>query len=92
MSLLASLLHRPVRLLMLYALVCSVGLLSYFFLPVELLPNVSFRHITIYLPVRGGMPPDQVEKLVTRPVEDVMALAPEILAGKVRGRIVLEVA
>ncbi len=29
---------------------------------------------------------------VTRPVEDVMALAPEILAGKVRGRIVLEVA
>ena len=29
---------------------------------------------------------------VTRPVEDVMALAPEILAGKVRGRVVLEVA
>lgn len=29
---------------------------------------------------------------VTRPVGDVQALAPEILAGKVRGRIVLEVA
>lgn len=29
---------------------------------------------------------------VTRPLEDVVALAPEILAGKVRGRIVLEVA
>ena len=28
---------------------------------------------------------------VTRPVEDVMALAPEILAGKVRGRVVLVV-
>ncbi len=29
---------------------------------------------------------------VTRPVEDVVALAPEILAGKLRGRVVLEVA
>jgi acrylyl-CoA reductase (NADPH) len=30
--------------------------------------------------------------VVTRPVEDVLALAPEIIAGKVRGRVVLEVA
>ena len=29
---------------------------------------------------------------VTRPLSDVIALAPEILAGKVRGRVVLEVA
>lgn len=28
---------------------------------------------------------------VTRPLQDVLALAPEILAGKVRGRVVLEV-
>ena len=28
---------------------------------------------------------------VTRPMADVMALAPEILAGKVRGRVVLEI-
>lgn len=28
----------------------------------------------------------------TRPLEDVLALAPEILAGKIRGRVVLEVA
>jgi acrylyl-CoA reductase (NADPH) len=28
---------------------------------------------------------------VTRPLADVVALAPEILAGKVRGRVVLEV-
>ena len=27
---------------------------------------------------------------MTRPLADVVALAPEILAGKVRGRIVLE--
>jgi acrylyl-CoA reductase (NADPH) len=29
---------------------------------------------------------------VTRPLADVVALAPEILAGRVRGRVVLEVA
>ena len=28
---------------------------------------------------------------VTRPMADVMALAPEILAGNVRGRVVLEI-
>ena len=28
---------------------------------------------------------------VTRPVADVIALAPDILAGKVRGRVVLEI-
>jgi len=28
---------------------------------------------------------------VTRPLTDVVALAPDILAGKVRGRVVLEV-
>ena len=28
---------------------------------------------------------------VTRPVADVVALAPDILAGKVRGRVVLEI-
>ena len=28
----------------------------------------------------------------TRPLKDVLELAPEILAGKVRGRVVLEVA
>ncbi|KAB2847537.1 MAG: oxidoreductase, partial [Hyphomicrobiaceae bacterium] len=28
---------------------------------------------------------------VTRPLKDVVALAPDILAGKVRGRVVLEV-
>jgi acrylyl-CoA reductase (NADPH) len=28
---------------------------------------------------------------VTRPIEDVVKLAPEILAGRVRGRVVLEV-
>jgi acrylyl-CoA reductase (NADPH) len=32
------------------------------------------------------------EMTVTRPLGDVVALAPEILAGKVRGRVVLEVA
>jgi acrylyl-CoA reductase (NADPH) len=39
------------------------------------------------------LPKDKLAALtVTRPVEDVLALAPEILAGKVRGRVVLTVA
>ena len=30
--------------------------------------------------------------MVTRPIGDAVALAPDILAGKVRGRVVLEIA
>lgn len=65
--------RRPVSVLMLYGLVAILGLVCYWRLPVELLPNVSFRHITIYVPVRGGMPPDEVEKLITQPIEDALS-------------------
>jgi acrylyl-CoA reductase (NADPH) len=38
------------------------------------------------------LPLDKLDQFTeTRPLKDALALAPDILAGKVRGRIVLEV-
>jgi hydrophobic/amphiphilic exporter-1 (mainly G- bacteria), HAE1 family len=40
--------------------------------PVELMPNVAYGNVTIFIDVRGGMPPPEIERLVTRPVEEAM--------------------
>lgn len=49
------------------------GLVSASKLPVELNPNTSFGQISIIIEVRGGIPPTEVEQLVTKPVEEAVA-------------------
>jgi len=39
-------------------------------LPVEMMPNVSLEDISIIIQIRGGIPPSDVEMLVTKPVEE----------------------
>ncbi|MFC1546616.1 efflux RND transporter permease subunit, partial [bacterium] len=48
--------------------VISLGSLS-----VELMPNISYGTITIFNDVRGGMPSSDVERLVTKPIEQAMS-------------------
>jgi len=49
-----------------------VGGTSLISLPVELMPNASFRNITIFVSVRGGIPPPEIEKSVTIPIEEAI--------------------
>ena len=48
-------------------IVLLFGMVSLFKLPVELYPNTSFGQISIIIQVRGGIPPTDVETLVTFP-------------------------
>ncbi|MDD3089033.1 MAG: efflux RND transporter permease subunit [Candidatus Omnitrophica bacterium] len=64
---------RPVTTVMIYAALCLFGLISLFKLPVELYPDISFGQISIIINVRGGMPPTEVESMVTRPIEDAIS-------------------
>ena len=50
-----------------------MGFISIFFLPVELYPNISMNDISIIVIVRGGIPPVEVENLVTKPVEEAVS-------------------
>ena len=50
-----------------------VGIICLQRLPIELLPNISFQDITIFTEVRGGIPPDEIESQVTRPIEEAMS-------------------
>ncbi len=64
---------RPVTIFMLFLGVVLVGFVSLTRLPVELKPNVAYGDISIIVAVRGGMPPEEVETLVTKPIEEAVS-------------------
>ncbi|MBU1006132.1 MAG: efflux RND transporter permease subunit, partial [Candidatus Omnitrophica bacterium] len=63
---------RPITIFMLFVGIVLVGFVSLQRLPVELKPNVVYGDISIIVAVRGGMPPQEVELLVTRPIEEAV--------------------
>ncbi len=58
---------------MIMLIILLFGLVSLSKLPVELYPNTSFGQISIIIQVRGGIPPTEVEALVTKPIEEAVA-------------------
>ncbi len=72
MSLPSFSIKRPVTMLMAYCGLILAGLLALTQLPVELYPNISFGEISIIIQVRGGIPPTEVEALVSKPVEEAV--------------------
>lgn len=70
--------EKPVAVMMFYTAVILIGAISLAMLPVALMPDISHKKITIITRVRGGMPPTEVEELVTRPIEDAVSLAGRI--------------
>ncbi|NQT32449.1 MAG: efflux RND transporter permease subunit [Candidatus Omnitrophica bacterium] len=58
---------------MLFSALILYGLVSLSRLPVELYPDVSFGRISIIVYIRGGVPPTEVESMVTRPVEEAVS-------------------
>jgi HAE1 family hydrophobic/amphiphilic exporter-1 len=66
--------QRPIAILMIFIAVLLIGIISLTKLPVDLMPNIGYKKITIITRVRGGMPPTEVEELVTRPIEDAVSV------------------
>jgi HAE1 family hydrophobic/amphiphilic exporter-1 len=58
--------------LMVYTILILSGVISLLQLPVELYPNISFGEISIIINVRGGIPPTEVESLVSKQVEEAV--------------------
>jgi HAE1 family hydrophobic/amphiphilic exporter-1 len=63
---------RPVTLGVILTALGVFGAAALMQLPVELMPNVAYGNVTVFIDVRGGMPPPEVERLVTKPVEEAM--------------------
>jgi len=63
---------RPITILMVVSALILIGAVSIFYLPVELMPNISFDEISIIVRIRGGIPPSEVEEKVTKPIEEAV--------------------
>jgi len=50
-----------------------MGIISLTRLPVELYPNISFGQISIIIYLRGGMPPTEVESMVSKPTAEAVS-------------------
>jgi HAE1 family hydrophobic/amphiphilic exporter-1 len=65
--------RRPVTTLMIYVILTALGVYSFLKLPVDLLPDANPGTLTVHIGVRGGLPPEDIENLVTKPVEEAVA-------------------
>lgn len=65
--------NRPVTILMATIIACLIGAISIFYIPVELMPNISYGEISIIVHIRGGIPPVEVEERVTKLVEEAVS-------------------
>ena len=86
--------RRPVTIGMFCLGLILLGSIALTRLPVELLPNFSFGDISIIVDIRGGMPPEEVEARVTRPIEEAVGDASHLvdvlsISEEGRSRVVL---
>ncbi|MDP3789621.1 MAG: efflux RND transporter permease subunit, partial [Candidatus Omnitrophota bacterium] len=78
MSIVKNSVEKPVTTWMVFIGIILIGVISLLRLPIELMPDISSKKITIITRVRGGMPPTEVEELVTKPIEDAVSVVSRI--------------
>ena len=65
-------LRRPVTTVVVFVALSLVGLIAARLLPLEKFPDIEFPGIFIQIPYNGSTP-EEVEQLITRPVEEALA-------------------
>lgn len=71
--------NRPVTTTMLILSVIVLGLLSVDRIPLIFLPDISRPNLRVYASYQGSNP-EEVERLITRPLEDIMGTVPGLKA------------
>lgn len=65
--------RRPVTIAMVFVTLCVFGWKSYQELPINLMPDISYPTLTVRTEYEAAAPED-VEKLVTRPLEEQLSI------------------
>lgn len=73
MSLPSFCVKRPVTTFMIYCAVVAFGIIGMGRIPVEMMPESGGDRITIFIGIRGGLPPTEIESLIVRPIEEAVA-------------------
>jgi len=85
---------RPITISMFFLGIIIIGFIAFNRLPIELLPNFSFGDISIFINIRGGIPPEEVEEQVTKPIEEAVGTVSHLrnlisISEEGRSRVVL---
>ncbi|HUR41805.1 MAG TPA: efflux RND transporter permease subunit, partial [Verrucomicrobiae bacterium] len=65
-------LNRPVTVCMFFACLTLIGVMGARQLPLEFLPDIEFPGLNVFVPYRNSTP-EEVERRITRPVEEALA-------------------
>jgi hydrophobic/amphiphilic exporter-1 (mainly G- bacteria), HAE1 family len=65
-------LRRPITTLMVFVCFGVIGAIATKLLPLEFFPDIEFPGILVEVPYQGSSP-EEVERLITRPIEEVLA-------------------
>jgi len=69
--------RRPVGVLMFVLFALTLGIISFFMVKLDLYPNIDFPTILV-MTTYEGVGPEEIEKLVTRPLEEAISSVPNI--------------
>ncbi len=69
--------YHPIFTVMIILIVIILGFVSFTRLPIDLLPDITFPTLTIFASY-GNASPEEVEELITRPIEGAMAAVPGV--------------
>jgi multidrug efflux pump subunit AcrB len=78
---LKTILSRPVTVIMIFTAITVFGFISYKKLPVNLLPDIKYPSLTVWTELEGSSP-EQVERLITEPLEASIAGLKDIIRIK----------
>ena len=65
-------LKRPVTTMVVFVALALIGMIATRLLPLEKFPDIEFPGIIIQIPYEGSTP-EEVERLITRPIEESLA-------------------
>jgi HAE1 family hydrophobic/amphiphilic exporter-1 len=77
MKLSALAIKRPIAILMAVCIVLVLGAFSFINLPVDLLPEMKFPMMAVFITYDGAAP-GEVENMITRPLEEALATVPGV--------------
>jgi len=69
--------HHPIFTVMTFLIVIILGFVSFTRLPIDLMPDITFPTLSLSTSY-GNASPEEIEELITRPIEEAMAAVPGV--------------
>jgi len=69
--------HHPIFTVMIFLIVIILGFVSFTRLPIDLMPDITYPTLSLSTSY-GNASPEEIEELITRPLEEAMAAVPGV--------------